>query len=102
MASPKATLLCAIRFWSFDKQGGPTLRRGVRHVVRAQGITPAQIDRAERALIRGGYVQLSGKRSGKAIGLTAKGRRTAARACPAVPLPPWRPYMHHMPPGAKA
>jgi hypothetical protein len=101
MQSPKATLLCAIRFWGVSP-GVPTLRRGVRHVVRKQGVSPAEIDRAERALVRGGLIQLSGKRSGRAVALTPKGMRVASRACPNVHLPPWRPYPHHLPPGARA
>lgn len=101
MQSAKATLLCAVRFWS-GSPGTPTLRRGVRHVARKQGLTPSEIDRAERQLIRAGLVQLSGQRMGKAIGLTPKGLKVSARACPYVHLPPWRPYPHHMKPGAKA
>jgi DNA-binding MarR family transcriptional regulator len=101
MQSAKATLLCAIRFWGVTP-GVPTLRRGVRHVARKQGLTPADMDRAERQLIRAGLVQRSGKRMGAAIVLTPKGMRVSARACPYVHLPPWRPYPHHMAPGAKA
>lgn len=101
MQSPKATLLCAIRFWSINP-GTPTLRRGVRHVARKQGLSPAEIDHAERQLVRSGLVQVGGKRMGKTIGLTPKGLKVANRACPNVHLPPWRPYPHHLKPGAVA
>lgn len=94
MAAPRTTLLCAIRFWSgagFPGRGvtTATLRRGVRHVARKQGITPRELDAAERALVRRGLVHKRGKRSGAAIGLTEKGLKLSTRVCRSVSLTPW-------------
>lgn len=94
MAAPRTTLLCAIRFWAgagFPGRGvtTTTLRRGVRHVARKQGITPRELDVAERALVRQGLVHKRGKRSGAAIGLTEKGLKLSSRVCRSVPLDPW-------------
>lgn len=94
MAAPRTTLLCAIRFWGgagFPGRGvtHATLRRGVRHVARKQGITPRELDVAERALVRKGLVHKRGKRSGAAIGLTEKGLKLSSRVCQGVSLAPW-------------
>ena len=89
--SPKTILLCATRFWA---GGGviprttPTLRKGVRHVARKQGVTPAELDAAERALVKGGLLRKPGKGS---VALTIKGLKIANRACRRVKLPPWNP-----------
>lgn len=61
MAAPRTTLLCALRFWGGAGFPGratvtPTLRKGVRHVARKQGITPRELDAAERAMVKKGLV----------------------------------------------
>jgi hypothetical protein len=94
MAAPRTTLLCAIRFWAgagFPGRGvtSATLRRGVRHVARKQGITPRELDAAERSLVRRGLAHKAGKRSGAAIGLTEKGLKLSSRVCRGVSLAPW-------------
>lgn len=85
-------LLCATRFWAGG--GGsiprttPTLRKGVRHVARKQGVTPRELDKAERGLIA---KQLLVKPRKGVIALTDKGLMVATWACGNVPLPPWDP-----------
>lgn len=88
-ADVKKTLLCATRFWSLGwrehDNSTPTLSSGVRHVVRRQGFTSKEIDRAERALVREGKLEVS--RSGaKSLRLTDKGNRVS---CANVKLSPW-------------
>lgn len=89
-ADVKKTLLCATRFWSFGwrehDNSTPTLRHGVRGVVRRQGFTPAQIDRAERELVREGKLEVGGRYSGKTLRLTDKGNQVS---CTNVKLTPW-------------
>lgn len=89
-ADVKRTLLCATRFWSLGwkarDNSTPTLRAGVRHVVRKQGFTPAEIDKAERELVREGKLEVAGVRSGKTLRLTDKGNRAD---CKLVKLAPW-------------
>jgi hypothetical protein len=85
----KTTLLCAVKFWSIDKSGKtPTLRAGVRHVVRKQGFTPAAIDRAERELIREGKIQVL-----RNFGVTRRGSKSIKLLddvdCSTVKLAPW-------------
>ena len=83
-APVRTTLLCAIKFWSASKDGKtPTLRRGVRHVVRTQGFSPAAINRAERELVREGKIAIGGARMGKTI------RLLDDVSCGAVKLSPW-------------
>lgn len=83
-APVRTTLLCAVKFWSVDKTGKtPTLRRGVRHVVRKQGFSPAAIDRAERELVREGKLAVGGARSGKTLKLLDD------VSCSTVKLSPW-------------
>lgn len=92
--SAETVLLCATRFWGIGKATGsyttPTLRAGVRSVVRKQGLSPAEIDRAERALVKRGYLRKGGKRSGASLALTEKGAKVSARVCKRVELPPWK------------
>lgn len=84
VAPVRKTLLCAIKFWSIDKSGKtPTLRKGVRHVVRTQGFKPAAIDRAERELIREGKIAVAGGRTAKTI------RLLDDVSCSTVKLSPW-------------
>jgi hypothetical protein len=103
--STARTLLCATKFWSHCFSSGssldpifndpkkpctPTLRRGVRHVV--QGIrgsgrygtrpSPAEIDRAEKLLIKQGFL----RRSGNTLQVTEKGRKAS---CKTTDLSPW-------------
>jgi hypothetical protein len=89
-ADVKTTLLCATRFWSLGWREHdnriPTLRSGMRHVVRKQGFSPSEIDRAERELIRDGKLEASGQRKGKSLRLTNEGNRVS---CAAVELSPW-------------
>jgi len=94
-AGVKKTLLCATRFWSTgwrenDNRLG-TLRAGVRKVVRTQGYTPKQIDKAERDLVREGKLEVSGRSSGKELRLTNKGNRVG---CATVKLAPWTAPQH--------
>jgi hypothetical protein len=89
-ADVKTTLLCATRLWSLgwrEKDNStPTLSRGVRYVMRRQGFSPAEISRAERELVREGKLEISGRKSGKALRLTDKGN---AVSCARVALAPW-------------
>lgn len=90
-ASIEKTLLCATRFWGFGPMGPhqdriPTLRAGVRHVVRKQGFTSAEIARAERKLVREGKLVAKGKGTGASLVLTDKGDRVSCRS---VRLSPW-------------
>lgn len=90
MAAPNTIFLCAVRFWSHQPGSlTPTLRRGVRHVARKQGVTPRELDAAERALVATGHLKRSGKRMGAAIGLTEKGLKLSSRVCQNVSLAPW-------------
>lgn len=88
MASAKTTYLCAVKLWGMFP-GTQTLRRGVRSVARKQGLSPAEMDKAERQLVKSGLVTRGGRRTGASIGLTQKGVRVATRACRRVRLPPW-------------
>lgn len=89
-ASAATILLCATRFWALrDAPTTPTLRSGVRHVVRKQGVSPAEIDRAEKTLVKRGLLARGGARAGSTLALTAKGLRLTGRACPRIELPPW-------------
>ena len=81
----KKTLLCAVKFWSI-KPGVPTLRRGARSVALKQGYTAGELDRAERALIKGGYLRDGGQKSAKTLVVTPKGR---AISCKTTKLAPW-------------
>ncbi len=87
-APVRKTLLCAIKFWSIDGGKTPTLRAGVRHVVRKQGFSIAAIDQAERELIREGKIQrgfnLGEKRRG-----TKSLRLLDTVDCSTVKLAPW-------------
>src|SRR5262245_53617004 len=90
-APVRTTLLCAIKFWSTDKGNTPTLRSGVRLVVRKQGFAPAAIDRAERELAREGKIRIGGQRRGKTLQLLDDVN------CSNVQLSPWTDAGH---PGA--
>lgn len=88
-ADVKTTLLCATRFWSLGwrkhDNSTPTLSAGVRSVVRRQGFTPKEIDKAERELVREGKLEVN--RSGaKSLRLTDKGNQVR---CANVKLAPW-------------
>lgn len=85
MASASTTLLCAIRFWARSSRV-TTLRKGTRKVARAQGHSAADLDRAERTLVKRGLVEKPRK---GAVALTEKGMDVSERACKAVALPPW-------------
>lgn len=90
-ATIERTILCATRFWSFGPMARtadriPTLRQGVRHVVRKQGFTSDQITRAERKLVREGKLVAKGSGSGATLVLTDKGDRVG---CSTVRLSPW-------------
>jgi hypothetical protein len=83
-APVRKTLLCAVKFWSVDKTGKtPTLRSGVRHVVRNQGFSTQAIVRAESELIREGKLAASGHRSAKTLKLLDDVN------CSSVKLSPW-------------
>jgi hypothetical protein len=87
---PETILLCSLRFWSGAGQGKPsttpTLRKGVRTVARKQGITPTELDKAERQLVRGG---LATKPRAGVIALTDKGRTVSNSHCKRIELAPW-------------
>ncbi len=87
------TFLCATRFWAHGPPGRtryqgtvPTLLKGVRNVVRKQGYTGPQVEKAVRKLARQGFIELGGKHSGKTVRLTDKGGRVG---CGTVKLAPW-------------
>lgn len=84
-ATLERTILCATRFWGVD-ESVPTLRQGVRHVVRKQGFSSPEIVRAERKLIREGKLRAAGKGTGATLALTPKGGRVS---CSTVRLSPW-------------
>jgi hypothetical protein len=93
------TYLCAVKFWSgaYDRGSGgyhsskpqpdggglTPLRAGVRHVVRKQGFSPAEMNRAERALLREGKIEQPHR---NAVRITAAGRRVSCRT---TKLTPW-------------
>ena len=89
-------LLCATRFWANStgmgvrEDGGTlmTLRAGVRHVARKQGVTPSELDRAERSLIKKGLLERGGRRTGASLRVTPSGMHIS---CKRVKLPPWKP-----------
>ena len=81
-ASAKKTLLCAAKFWQISP-GVATLRKGVRHVARKQGFSPAELSRAERQLVTEGKLE---KTSRGEVRVTPKGQR---EACSTVKLSPW-------------
>lgn len=96
-ASVKKTLLCATRFWGIEhsltgkwKQEGkstlPTLRSGVRHVVRKQGFSSAEIEKAERQLVSEGLLVRGGQNQGASLALTAKASKVS---CSTMKLAPW-------------
>lgn len=83
-APVRKTLLCAIKFWSIDGGKTPTLRQGVRHVVRKQGFTTDAINRAERELAREGKIAVRGTyKNSKTIQLLDDVN------CSTVKLAPW-------------
>jgi hypothetical protein len=83
----KTTLLCAVRFWSVTP-GVPTLRSGARHVALKQGYSAAQLNKAERELIREGLLERgkSGGRGAATLRVTPAARK---RSCVRVRLAPW-------------
>ena len=87
---PETILLCSLRFWSGAGSGKPslvaTLRKGVRHVARKQGISPRELDKAERQLLKGKLI--TKPRKGP-IALTEKGRTVTNSHCRRIELPPW-------------
>ncbi len=85
-SSVKHTLLCATRFWSIDDGTTPTLSSGVRSVVRRQGFSTAEINKAERELVKSGRIEVAGRGTGKTIKLTSAGSRVR---CSMVSLAPW-------------
>jgi hypothetical protein len=64
----------------------PTLRKGVRHVARKQGITSDELDAAERAMVKGGLIM---RPRPSAIALTERGLKLSSRVCQGVTLAPW-------------
>lgn len=89
--APETVLMCSLRFWGGAGSGAsttPTLRSGVRHVARRQGVSPRELDRAERSLVRQGYIS---KRSdgAAALALTERGLKFSRDLCRGVELPPW-------------
>lgn len=91
MATAKETLLCAIKFWSGipgegSRAGQGTLRKGPRKVARTQGFTPSELDKAERELVREGFI--TRPRAG-VVALTSRGIQRGAKSCARVSLAPW-------------
>jgi len=84
------TILCATRFWSFDAPSRgptlPTLSRGVRSVVRKQGYSGPEVEKAMRRLEREGFISRGGRGGARTVALTAKGGRVG---CAGVSLSPW-------------
>lgn len=64
----------------------PTLRSGVRHVARKQGIRPGELDRAERQLVKDGLMV---KPRRGVLALTDKGRTVSNSHCKRIELAPW-------------
>lgn len=99
----KTIVLCSVRFWAnagFNTfpphtiRTTATLRKGARKVARSQGLTPAQIDKAERELLKRGYIRYgkdnhTGKVDRSTIALTDAGKRVSRKACYRVELKPW-------------
>lgn len=83
-------LLCATRFWVGAGGSIPlttsTLRSGVRHVARKQGVSPQALDKAERSLVREGLLRKP--RRGE-IALTELGVKMSRGTCERLKLPPW-------------
>lgn len=87
------TILCATRFWAWYGDEGqrrgpttPTLLKGVRGVVRKQGYSGPEVEKALRELKSKGFVAIGGAHSAKTIALTAKGGKVG---CERVKLAPW-------------
>lgn len=91
-ANVKTTLLCATRFWSLGWREHdtriPTLSSNVRSVVRRQGFTPKEVDKAERELVREGKLEVrnADRLHSKTLRLTDSGNRVS---CSNVKLSPW-------------
>lgn len=92
-ASIHRTILCATRFWAWHGDEGqrrgpttPTLLQGVRGVVRKQGYSGPEVEKALRSLKSKGFVAIGGARSAKTIALTPKGGKVG---CATVKLAPW-------------
>jgi hypothetical protein len=87
---PETILLCSLRFWTGAGRGKPsttpTLRAGVRKVARTQGVTPRELDKAERQLVKGGLATRPGPGT---IALTDKGRTVSNSHCKRIELAPW-------------
>lgn len=83
--SAEKTLLCATRLWGVAPTIA-TLRAGVRHVVRKQGFSLAQIDAAERKLVAKGLLVVGGSGTGKSVRLTDKAAKVS---CATTKLSPW-------------
>jgi hypothetical protein len=87
---PETILLCSLRFWTGAGRGKPsttpTLRKGVRLVARKQGVTPAELNKAERQLVKGGLATRPGAGT---IALTDKGRTVSNSHCKRIELLPW-------------
>lgn len=98
----KKTLLCATRFWSIDhsmtgkwqetnKGTTPSFRHAIRHVVRKQGFSSSEIEKAEQQLVKDGLLIRGGGGSARpyarpTLALTPK---AASVSCARVKLAPW-------------
>jgi len=95
-SDPERFLLAATIFWGMNngvpKSGEtttPTLRKGVRHVARKQGVDAADLNKAERSLIKRKMLVRSGE-GAATLALTAIGYKAAKRLAPDTPIPPWK------------
>ena len=92
MASANTILICAARFWTHGNQVPQGFRRAIRMVARKQGVSPAELNRAEKALVKRGLLtkhRYGVTASSTVLTLTSKGVKVATRACPRVSLAPW-------------
>jgi len=99
-ADAKTLLICALRFLggSGDRVDPNTGKRATgggfrsfaRKIARADNrTTVAELDRAERELIREGMIERRGVRSATTLYLTSEGQRASYNTCKRVELTPW-------------
>ena len=88
LSRDEVLLLSATRFWSMGS-ATPTLWRGVLSVLHKQGIKSPAAEKAAASLKARGWVVVSGKRTGKTIGLTNTGHRASEVISRGVELLPW-------------
>lgn len=98
----EAVVLCATRFWSTSLGLGhygtygtqmtlPTLRSGIMHVARRQGVMAPEFHATVNRLARDGLVFASSEWSGRrpSLSLTPLGLHVSGLLCRGLELPPW-------------